>query len=85
MTGFRFIKWTAPLPSNFTRRLDWWIRLWMYHRLANAGRLQIGRLVLMWPMPWADAVRSMPGYGRERPSGVRAALGIPQRGDSRHE
>jgi hypothetical protein len=54
-----------------------------YHRLANAGRLQLGPLSLMWPLPWADAVKHLPGYGFDKPSGVMAAMGWkqPQRSD----
>lgn len=68
----KFIEWCT---GDFAFPLPWW----MYHRLANAGRLQIGRLILMWPLPWHPAVRDLPGYGRDRPSGVRAALGLKQR------
>lgn len=52
-----------------------------YHRMANAGRLQLGPVCLKWPLPWADAVKNLPGYGFDKPSGVRAALGWKQRGE----
>ncbi len=71
----RFIEWTG-LPYCPKDRP----RIWTYyHRLANAGRLQIGPVCLTWPMPWADAVRDKPGYGLGKPSGVRSALGWKQR------
>ena len=50
---------------------------WRYHRLANAGRLQIGRLILIWPLPWAKVCHGQPGYGHgeTRWRGILAALG----------
>lgn len=70
---FKFIEWKEPI--TFSRPAP---RLF-YHRLANAGRLQFFSLVLMWPLPWADAVRDLPGYGFDRPSGIRSALGWSQK------
>lgn len=52
-------------------------RWWTYHRMANAGRIQIGRLIVVVPMRWHPAVRDLPGYGFDRkangqPLGPRA-------------
>jgi hypothetical protein len=73
---FRFAQWTG-LPLKCRGRRPWVF----YHRLANAGRLQLGPLVLMCPLPWVDAVKDEPGYGRDKPSGVCSALGWKQRGE----
>ena len=70
----KFISW-GGLPKELRRKGPFWF----YHRLANAGRLQIGNLILMWPLPWHEAVRNLPGYGLDRPSGIRSALGWKQR------
>lgn len=71
---FRFVEWsTLPKHPRFT----WAMYLWMYHRLANAGRLQIGRLILSWPMPWSKVCHGQPGYGygQSRWAGIAVALG----------
>lgn len=70
----RFIEWSNVAFTPFGRRAPWLF----YHRLANAGRLQLGPLILMWPLPWHSSVKHLPGYGYDRPSGVRSALGLPQ-------
>lgn len=50
------IRWVEPSPVF---RLPWF----MYHRLANAVRIQSGRLVLVIPLWWHPAVKNLPGYG----------------------
>lgn len=64
-----------PRPSTLKRRLNWRIRVWLYSRLANAGRLQIGRLEIVWPMPWHPCVRNDPSYVHGRPSGMLNFMG----------
>ena len=75
---FKFVQWTG-LPYVPRDRSRIWV---YYHRLANAGRLQLGPLCLMWPMPWVKEVRNLPGYGFGKPSGIRAAMGWRQRRSS---
>lgn len=71
---FKFVEFS---PGIFRSKKGW--PMVFYHRLANAGRLQLGPVCLSWPLPWHKAVRHLPGYGFERPSGVRSALGLKQR------
>jgi hypothetical protein len=74
-----YVQWSS---IGKHRRTDWRVYLWMYHRLANAGRLQIGRLILTWPMPWSKVCHGQPGYGygehRWRP--LLVAFGLAKRG-----
>lgn len=74
ITAFKFVEFSTLCFRKPFRRGPWGF----YHRLANAGRLQVGPLILSWPLPWAACVRDEVGYGRGRPSGVRSALGWRQ-------
>jgi hypothetical protein len=73
--SFKFVQWTGLGYKPKDRP-----RLWFFsHRLANAYRVQLGPICIQWPMPWCDAVKDLPGYGLDRPSGIRSALGWKQR------
>jgi hypothetical protein len=67
-----FLGWDAIGHSVINGRRG---PLCAYHRMANAGRLRVWRVVLIWPLPWAKAVRDLPGYGYGRPSGVLSFFG----------
>lgn len=75
------VEWYPRPPEALRRRLDWRIRLWMYHRMANAGRLQIGRFCLTWVMPWSKVCHGQTGYGvgESRWTPVAQAFGFKKR------
>jgi hypothetical protein len=73
---FPWVRWAYVPKHPRTLWRDW---LWSYHRLANAGLVCAGPLILQWPMPWVREVRDLVGYGYQQRSGIRAALGVPPR------